>query len=115
VSIDDRIQVLLNPLASGGAFQDIAIQGAVTPYIVWMMVTSTTNNSLAGASDVQNTRLQIDCYAATQASRKALADSVVTALAAADFQNVQLTSQNLYEQDVKLFRALLEFSVWSAG
>lgn len=114
-TIDERIQSLLAPLATGGAHQDIAAQGTVTPYIVWLQVISTTNNNLAGASNVQNLRLQIDCYAKTQAARKALELAVIAAMGSATFSNVQLTSQNLYEQEVKLFRAMLDFSVWSAG
>lgn len=114
-TIDERIQSLLSPLGAGGAHQDIAAQGAAVPYIVWSFVSSTTNNTFSGASNVQNTRLQVDCYAATQAARKALADAVVAAMAGASFSSVQLTGQNLYEQETKLFRALLEFSVWSAG
>jgi thiosulfate reductase cytochrome b subunit len=113
VSLETNLQTLLNPLATGGAYQDIARQGVVAPFIVWLLVTSTTNNSLQGASNVQNTRVQIDIYAATQAARQTLADAVVAAMAAASFSNVQLSSQNLYEAEVKLFRSILDFSVWS--
>ena len=114
-ALEERLQSVLAPCASGGAHQDIAVQGVVAPYIVWQIVISPTNNSLSGASDVQNARVQVDAYAATPAARHALALAVLTAMAAATFQNVQISGQNLYEPEVGLHRALLEFSVWAAG
>ena len=113
MSLEATLQTLLNPLATGGAHQDIARQGVTAPYLVWSEVVSSTNNSLQGASNVQNTRVQIDCYAASPAARQTLADAVVAAMAAASLSNLQLSSQNLYESEVKLFRTMLEFSVWS--
>jgi len=113
VSLQTVLQAALSSLAAGGAHQDIALQGTVAPYIVWSEVVSTTNNSLQGASNTQNTRIQIDCYAATQTARKTLADAVVAAMAALSLGNVQISSQNVYESDVKLFRSILDFSVWS--
>lgn len=113
-TLDERIQALLAPLSAGGAHQDVAPQGVVKPYIVWLFVVSPVNNTLAGASNVQNTRLQIDAYATTPAARKTLNDAIVAAMAGAAFSNVQITGQYLFEAETKLFRALLEFSVWSA-
>ena len=113
MSLETTLQTLLNALAAGGAHQDIARQGATAPYLVWLLVASPTNNSLQGASNVQNTRIQVDCYAASQAARQTLADVVVAAMAASSLSNVRLSSQNLYEPEVKLFRTMLEFSIWS--
>ena len=113
MSLEQNIQAALLPLASGGAYQDVAAQGTVAPYIVWSEVTSTINNTLQGASNLQNTRVQVDCYATSAGARSTLADAVAVAITAAPFQSVQLTSENLYEQDTKLFRAILDFSIWS--
>jgi hypothetical protein len=113
MTIETSIQSLLAPLATGGAFQDTAPQNTVAPYIVWLEVISLTNNSMLGASDVQNQRIQVDCYALTQATRRQLRDSVLTAFTGASFKNINLSKQNLYEADTKLFRCILEFSVWS--
>ena len=111
MSLESDLQALL--ASAGAAYQDIAPPSAPAPYIVWAEVVSSINNSLQGASATQNTRVQIDCYAATPATRQVLADAVVAAMAAASFSNVQLTSQNLYEAEAKLFRASLDYSVWS--
>lgn len=112
MAIEEVVQAALAQCAAGGAFQDIAPQGTQAPYIVWTEIVSTTNNSLDGASNIQNTRVQVDVYAKTQADRRATANAVKTAMAAIANQNVQISSQNQYEQDVKLFRAILDYSVW---
>jgi hypothetical protein len=110
---DETIQALLDPLSTGGAHQDIAEQGTVTPYIVWQHVISPINNTLGGASNIQNSRVQVDCYASSPAARRTLADAVVAAFDVTPLKNVQLSRQNLYESDTKLFRTMLDFSIWS--
>ena len=115
MTTDEQIEAALAPCATSGAFQDIAPQDIAEPYIVWQRIVSTTNNTLAGATNMQNTRVQIDCWAKSPSARSTMAAAVVVALAAAPFQNVQLTSQNTYEPDTKSFRAMLEFSIWSAS
>jgi Protein of unknown function (DUF3168) len=112
-TLDESIQALLDPLATGGAFQDIATQGTIAPYIVWLNVVSSTNNTLSGATNVQNTRLQIDCYATSAAARKSLSDAVIAAMATASFKNLQITGQGSFEAETKLFRKIIEFSIWS--
>ena len=104
MTVEASIQTVLASLASMGAWQDVAAQDTVAPYIVWSEVVSTTNNTLLGASNTQNTRIQIDCYSKTQTGRTILAQAVIAAMAAAPFQNVQISSQNIYESDVKLSR-----------
>ena len=111
----EQLQAALLPCASGGAYQDIAIQGAVAPYIVWTQIVSTTNNTLAGATNMQNMRIQIDVWAKTPAIRQTVVAAVVAAMAAAPFANLQISTQNLYESETKLFRTILDFSVWSAN
>ena len=115
MSLETSLQSLLDPLAAGGAFQDFAGHAPGTSYIVWQQIVSTTNNTFSGASDVQNTRIQIDIYGSTPAERKGVADAVIAAMSAASFRNVQLSSQNFFESEVRLYRTMLEFSAWSAG
>jgi len=111
VSLETSLQALLAAVAP--AYQDVAKQSQGAPFIVWTEVISSINNTLLGASNVQNTRLQIDCYSATPAARQVLATSVSTAMANASFSNVLLSTQSLYETETKLFRCTLDFSVWS--
>lgn len=112
-TMDQAVQAALAGVAGiSGASQQIAPQGTQPPYIVWFWVVSTTNNSLDGASNVQNSRLQVDVFAKDVATRKTIADAAVAAMAGLAYASIQLTSQDLYEPDVKLFRRILEFSIW---
>ena len=114
MTIQEQLQSVLTGLAAGGAWSQLAAQGTVAPYIVWSGVVSAINNNLLGASDVQNTRFQIDAYATSYAGARTLAAAVVAAMKAASFANVQISDQDMYEPDTKLFRVSMDFSVWSA-
>lgn len=113
MTLEEQLFSLLSPLASGGCWPLIAAQGTAAPYITYQSVISTTNNTLRGASDTQNTRMQIKAYASTYVAAKALGKSIDAALAGAAFTNIKLTDQMLPEPDVKLFCAMLDYSIWS--
>jgi hypothetical protein len=113
---DQQIQAVLSAMAlAGGAWQQInTTEPPIYPYIVWTNVVSTTNNNLQGASDLQNTRLQVDVYSRQASERATVADAAVAAMTAGPFDAcIQLSSQDLYESEVRAFRRILEFSVWS--
>lgn len=114
MSLESVLQTALDPCASGGAHQDIAAQGAVAPYLVWTLITSNINNTLAGASNAQNARVQIDGYATTPTLRRSLGDAIEAALAASSLSNVELTQANHFEHETKLYRITLDFSIWTA-
>ena len=72
MSLQTTLQAALAGIAAGGAWNLRAAQNTSPPYIAWQRVISTTNNSLRGASDVQNTRVQIDAYATSYTAADAL-------------------------------------------
>lgn len=117
----EDLQALLAPLAAGGAWYGINTteplaldtNGAVKPFIVWQRVVSTANVTLLGPTDLQNTRVQIDIYAPRIADAAAIEVALEAAMAASSIQNVPLTSQDLYEEPVRLFRVMKDFSVWA--
>jgi len=110
----ETIQATLAPLAAGGAWYQLnTAEPPVDPFIVWQRIPSATNNTLQGASDLQNTRVEISCYSRSVATLQALADDVRDAMAAAAFTNVLITSRDLFEPDTRFHRTVLEFSVWS--
>ena len=113
MTLKSDLQAVLNPLASGGAWDKVAAQGTAPPYITWQMIVSPANVSFGGASNLQNTRVQIDVYARTGADTEALAKAIATAMAAASFKNVPLSVQEFYEPEVKLHRISLDYSLWS--
>lgn len=114
----DQLQTLLAPLAAGGAWYGLnAAQPPVYPYITWQRITSTTSNTLDGPTNLQNTRVQVDIFSpdiyAANAIGIALDAAMQAASVAGTLTNVQLSSQDIYEFDVRCHRITKDFSVWS--
>ena len=111
--IQEQLQAVLAPIVAGRSYPNLAAQDAAAPYIVYQRVVSVTNNNLLSASDLQNTRVQIDAYAKTYANVQQIAASVRLAMQGAGFITVPLSEQAFYEIDVRLHRVSLAYSIWS--
>lgn len=117
-SLTEQLQATLLPSVAGGATYGINSfelnADTLFPYIVWLKVSSTANNTLAGLDALQNTRVQVDIYSDTVQSLEAAAVSVIAAMTAGPFSSVvQLTSRDAYEDQVRAFKRSIDFSVWS--
>ena len=112
MSLQTSLQTALAGLASGGAWNLRAAQNTVAPYIVWQRVIQATNNSTSGASNLQNTRVQIDVYAKDYPTADSVATSIESSIAAA-FNSVKLSEQDFFEDDTKLYRISQDFSLWT--
>lgn len=112
----EDIQAVLNPLTVGGAWYAVNTAEPPTyPYIVWQRIVSTTNNTFEGASNLQNTRIQVDVFAQKVSDLDTASKAVIAAIAAAPFKSLQLSSQDLYEEPVRAFRSSIDFSVWATN
>lgn len=112
MSIQEQLVTLLGAVAP--IFPATAAQGLAPPYLIYQRVVTTTNNVLDGNGNppVNNTRFQIDAWGGTYAAAQALAASVTAAMLGWSMQNVKLDEQDGYEEDVKLYRVILDFDVW---
>lgn len=115
----EQIQTVLDPTVAGGSFYAVNTlelnENTVYPFVTFLFVSSNTNNTLDGATGLQNTRVQIDVHATDPATLETGARAVLAAMAAGPFQNVQLTSQDGYEDEVRTYRRTIDFSVWSTN
>jgi len=115
----EALQAVLNPAINGEAYYAINTnelnENTVFPYLTFLEITSNTNNTLDGATDLQNSRFQIDVYSDRLATLVSASNAVMAAMAAAPFTNVRLTSQDTYEDQVRLYRRSMDFSVWSTN
>lgn len=115
----EQIQSVLNPTVAGGSFYAVNTlemnESTVFPYATFLFVSSSTNNTFAGASDLQNTRVQVDVYSDTVQGLLTASAAIVAAMAAAPFTNVHLTSQDGHEDQVRVYRRSIDFSVWSTN
>lgn len=112
--IDERLVTVLSGVAGGRIYPLVAPQPATTPYVVYTRVSSTLENVLAGngTPPIDNTRFQVDCYSKTYSEALTVASAVQAAMLGWSERNVQISSSALYEDDVKLFRFMMDFSVW---
>lgn len=110
----EDLQALLNPLVAGGSHYAVnELEAPTYPYIVFQFVVSTDSVCLSGPSDLQNTRVQIDVYSRTVSGLAALADTVDATMFASAITNIPISSQDIYESDVKAWRRIRDYSVWS--
>lgn len=114
MTIAAQLFALLNGAtdAADRVYPVIAKPDVSAPYITFQVVAGVPDTGLGGASGLVNTRMQIDCYAGSHSEVDALKAQVEAALAGSALQNVELSTQDLYEADVNLFRVLLDYSIW---
>ncbi|KAB0504699.1 DUF3168 domain-containing protein [Pseudomonas moorei] len=76
---DAGIQALLGVIPRLYPFGE-APEGVTKPYAVWQLVTGSPENYLAGRPDLDGFTLQVDVYAATASSARAVADAISHAI-----------------------------------
>jgi hypothetical protein len=89
-------------------------QNPTLPAITYMRVTSGPVYSITGYSGLDNPHMQIDCWASTYSAAKALRAAVLTAIdGATTLKGVLISDQDMYEDDVMIYRVSMDFSLWS--
>lgn len=112
----EDVQALLNPLAAGGCWYGVnTTEPPNYPFIVWQRVVSTSNVTLQGASNLQNTRIQIDIYSRQISEAVAIENALEAVFANSTIGNVPISSQDMYEDAVKAYRIMKDYSVWSVN
>lgn len=117
------VQAILNPLPTGGAWYGmnmteplaVDVSGQVKPYITFLRVVGSDNVSMGGPSAMQQTRVQVDYFAPHIADAVALSKAGDAALIggfAVPFACIPLTSQDLFEEPVRLWRVSRDYSIW---
>lgn len=98
-------------------FPVTAPDGQAAPYCLYSRVSSVPNNNLeGGAAGLERIRYQIDVHAATALQARSLAASIKSALGALStpgFEGYVLDDRDLYEPEVKLFRAMIDWECWA--
>lgn len=95
---------------------DVAEQGDVAPYVVYSLIYNAPNWTLAGPSTLDNAHYQVDIYAPIRQQALDFADLITAAITqSAVLTGVPLNVTSSYEPETKLYRRMLEFSVWLNG
>ncbi len=100
----------LSSTFSGRLYPMIAPAAVTRPFGVYSRVSDVPTTIHAGGA--HETRIQIDIYAETYAGALSLAANATTAINAAGFSVAEINAMDEYEDDVKLYRVLLEFAFW---
>ena len=90
----------------------IAPDNPVVPYIVYQNIVTTPEVTLADGAPLNSARMQIDLYDKVFLNVKTLSTQVAAAMAASALVNIPLTNQDMYEPEVKLYRVIMEYSIW---
>lgn len=89
--------------------------GLTLPAITYQRIAGVPMNDLDGDDgNLLNIRMQIDVWATTHDAVKLIAEAVRARMqvAAATFRAVLLLDQDVYEEEVKIFRVSMDFSCW---
>jgi hypothetical protein len=110
------LAALLGPLATGGAWYGMNTQDPpVYPYITFMRISSVPNVTLDGASDLQNTRVQIDIIARDVAGAVSIESALESAFFGWTVANVPLSSQDQMETELRAYRITKDYSIWATN
>ena len=114
MTIQQQLLALLSGATAAGTrvYPITAPDGVTKPYLTYQRVSANSENVLSGSTGLVNTRMQIDVYALTYAEAASIAAQVDALMAAWAVQNVSGTSQDFYEDPVKLFRVSSDYSLW---
>ena len=100
-------------IVSARVYPVILAQDAIMPSITYLKVSDSPVIGFGGENSRRNARFQIDCWTTTYSDVKSLEDAIKLAMVdGPDFSTVRITSEDLYDNDMKLFRVSTDFSVW---
>lgn len=111
--IAEDLVTTLGPLLSGRFYPGVAPESAAAPFGTYQLVAGVPQSDLGGASNLTNSRYQVDLYSSSKGPLDTLAASVRSAMnAAAGFASICQLQQDLYDEEAQLFRVSMDFSIW---
>lgn len=93
-------------------------EGSLPPYIVYTPIFDDRRYDLDGETNLSKVRTQIDCYAEDPDTAASIAEAVIAAIPETGWplHRTAHSEQDLgLEPDTRLFRRMLEFSIFHRG
>lgn len=115
---EDHIDAVLQHLAGGRVFPDVAPQGTARPFVTYQLVGGAPENYLSGdAPDKQQVRMQVNCWASQEQGRHVvseLAMLVEDAMRSATHLQVEVISGRVstYDEDTNMCGTMQDFSMY---
>jgi len=85
------------------------MEGEIYPAIVYQVIYDGTSQSINGLICGRVVRIQVDIYAKQYGEAKSLKNQVVLKLL--ELEAVEISAQDLYEDDLKLHRQMIDFII----
>lgn len=101
-------------LVSSRVYPLIMPQDCEKPALVYTVVNDSDNQALEGCVSSNEVRFQVDVYAESYASAKAVLTEVKSALYSFDLYPLDLSSRDGFGEDQELFRQIIDFTVRSS-
>lgn len=88
-------------------------EGELRPYVTYSLITGERIASMTDSGLMRHARIQLDCWSPNYGEAKRIALAVETAIeASALFEVVFIGDQDLQDNETKLHRVVVDYSVW---
>ena len=88
-------------------------QDPIYPAISYQRISSQPQTSMGGFCNLDNPRIQIDCWATSYSAVKGMAEAVRDAMMSSPaFNALEISDQDLFEPDLEIYRVSIDFSCW---
>ena len=88
-------------------------QDPTLPAMSYQRISSQPHVSMGGFCNLDNPRIQIDCWATSYSAVKELSEAVRDAMMSAlAFRALEISDQDLFEPELEIYRVSLDFSCW---
>lgn len=116
MTIHEDLVATVGPAVGGRFYANVAPSNAAFPYAVYSLVSATPTQVLEGEITPTNWIFQIDAFATQKSAVAALGTAIRAAMNAATLYKSTCTMVlDDYEEEAKLYRVTLDFSVWKVG
>jgi hypothetical protein len=113
MSVQESLYTALQSAFSGRLYPLVAPSPVTLPYGVYQVISQVPSNVLSDTPGLYNTRLQIDVFTRLYSEAQTLKASIRTAMASSfGHKAKEIASQDLYEEEAKLHRVSMDWSVW---
>lgn len=100
-------------LVAGRVAAGMLPEGELRPYVTFSLITGERIPSMTDSGVMRHVRMQFDCWSPNYGESKRIALAVQEAIeASALFEVVFITDQDLYDNEAKLYRVVVDYSIW---
>lgn len=113
MTIQESLYTALQSTVSGRLYPVVAPTTVTLPYAVYQVIAQVPQNVLADTPGLYNTRIQVDVFARLYSEGQTLKAAIRSAMASSFANSAkEILTQDLFEDDARLHRVSMDWSVW---